>query len=145
MIALGPTPAPRFTFKPREFVRDNPLPGGEPRDPQNDVLEVLRRVRECERPAGLDAVATPVHRRSRRHRDYWLFLIAGNLTLLALFCGWVMLGVAVHPWMSAMPDQFLPILERFFLHSPLLAMPSICMAFYSVALTWLMFGVMNDY
>jgi hypothetical protein len=44
-----------------------------------------------------------------------------------------------------MPDQFLPILERFLLHSPLLAIPGICMAFYSSALTWLMFGVMNDY
>ena len=44
-----------------------------------------------------------------------------------------------------MPDQFWPILNMVLFHSPIMAWGLVAFFTYWVALTWLMFGLMDDY
>lgn len=62
-----------------KFERVNTAPGvGE----KVDVTAMLNEVRQMERDAGLDLVKPERFRVSRRTRDFWIMLIAGNALLL---------------------------------------------------------------
>jgi hypothetical protein len=138
------TPKPAFRFKPTEFERAN-RPLGEPdktpaidvRDlyqhanavsaasPQparveNEVHAILRANLVQADEAGLNAVELTPQRASRRKREYWLLLVGGNLLIAALVFG----------------------LSR---NVVVLVFAGSGMIFYSLALTWIMWMVMDDY
>lgn len=114
-------PRPPLTFKPKEFERVNPAPSGGPPPPANDIFAIQREIRAREIASGMDElkpVGTP--RRSRRRRDYWFMLVAGNLAFV-LLAGLGSLNVV------ALVYAFSGII------------------LYSVGLTWVMWFVMSDY
>ena len=148
--AAGPAEpeAPRrdFHFKPTEFERANPpagakagpgpihvaqlyraanspahpAPAAAPAPAENDVHAILRANHAANEAKGLNQVIPQEPPPSRRKRDYWLLLIAGNL----LFGGFAVL------------TRGNPITLVFGFSG---------MIFFSVGLTWIMWGVMDKY
>jgi len=139
------TPRREFRFKPTEFERTNrPVdeddnqpaidlrtlyrqanaasPPARPAEPpaENEVHEILRANLERAKEDGLDELILRPKRLSRRKQDYWLLLIGGNV----LFAGLVLLMAK-------------NIVSLVFGGSG--------MIFYSLALTWIMWFVMDDY
>jgi hypothetical protein len=98
---------------------NSPADGAGP--PSVDVHAMLRDNLEHEKSAGLHELKPQPARRTRRRRDYWRLLCAGNL----LF-GLVAVSVG-----------------------PGAAMPFVCaiggMGIFTAALTWIMWFVMDDY
>jgi len=116
-----PEPTPKkYELKPREFERLNAEPGAQPPSAAHDVFAIRRDLREREQAAGLDDRVLGPPLSSRRKRDYWLMLVAGNL-----FFGAVM---------------FLGRHELLVLFGTMAAMLS-----YTLALSWVMWQVMSDY
>lgn len=102
-------PRKNYGFKDREFKRENPLAGAAPpmptakelailagpavhapkgatgpkADDPNDVYNALQKNRVIEQAHGLDQVEIRKVK-SRRTRDFWLFLIGGNLAIIGL-------------------------------------------------------------
>jgi hypothetical protein len=72
-------PKPRqFVFKAKEFERINAPAGSQEPSADHDVYAIRRQLRERERAAGRDDLSPRPARRSRRKRDYWLLMLAGN-------------------------------------------------------------------
>lgn len=114
-------PRPPLTFKPTEFERVNAAPTDEPPPPANDIFALQRELRAREIASGMDElkpVETP--RRSRRRRDYWFLLAAGNLGFVALAAISSLNAIALVYTFSGI-------------------------ILYSVGLTWVMWFVMSDY
>jgi hypothetical protein len=89
--------------------------------PANEVHAMLNENLARANAAGLNQVALPPKRLSRRKRDYWLIMLAGNgglLTVFALFIG-------------------------FNLYSTMFALFGL--TFFSCGVTWIMWHVMDDY
>jgi hypothetical protein len=79
------TPPPRkFELKRPTFERLNAPPGTQPASAAHDVYAIRHELREREKASGLDALAPAPPRVSRRKRDYWLLMAAGNAGLLSL-------------------------------------------------------------
>lgn len=143
----NPPESPRreFRFKPTEFERSNrPLDeaddqpaidlrtlyrqansDGLPVTPsappeENEVHAILRANLERAKEDGLDELILRPKPMSRRKKDYWLMLIGGNLLLVALV---VLMAKNVVS----------------------LVFGGSGMIFYSLALTWIMWFVMDDY
>lgn len=86
-----------------------------------DVHEMLRDNLEHEKFAGLHELKPLPPRRSRRRRDYWLLLCAGNLAL-GLVAAWFGPGAAM-PFLCAI----------------------VGIGLFTAATIWLMWFVMGDY
>jgi len=139
-----PEPPPReFNLKPTEYERVNrpadSTPGNKPihvaqlyraantpkTSPappvktENEIHAILRANLAAEKAKGLNEVI-PTKRRSRRKQDYWLLLIGWNLLVGAV-------AVQSHR------------------HSVTLVFCLSAAVFVSVALTWIMWGIMDDY
>jgi hypothetical protein len=117
-----PDPPRKFyKLKEAEFERVNPLPG-EPQPPttSQDVHAILRDNLDRANEAGLNALTAQERRPSRRKRDYWTLLLIGN----AFFgCGLAYFGLQSVPGIFALGG----------------------MIFFSGALTWVMWFVMDNY
>ena len=115
-------PPKKYTLKPREFERLNAPPPPEATDHfpiENDVHQILRENKAVAERAGLNELVLKKVV-SRRKRDYWFMLIAGNAFIVG--------GVAI--------ARFNPI-------SLVFGLAGVVML--SLALTWLMWFVMDDY
>ncbi len=66
-----------------EFERLHAPAGSQPQSAARDIPALLPQNRAVEKQAGLDAIEFRVVK-SRRQRDYWLLLIAGNLVTAGL-------------------------------------------------------------
>lgn len=116
-----PPPRPKLGFKPKEFERLNTAPPGEPPPPANDVFAIRRELREREKTGGGDLLRPPERpARSRRRRDYWFLLAAGNLGFVVLAGLGSLNAVALVYTFSGI-------------------------VLYTVGLTWVMWFVMDDY
>ncbi|MEO6874681.1 MAG: hypothetical protein ABI222_07655 [Opitutaceae bacterium] len=142
-----PEATPRtFRFKPTEFERANTPSDNTPGNTPIDVKQHFRRAAAPKSPAagltqakaenevhamlranlakaeakGLNAVRAQPRRTSRRTRDYWLLLIGGNLLVIGLLC--------------VMSKNVMTLAFGFS-----------AMVFCSLALTWIMWGVLDDY
>jgi hypothetical protein len=111
----------------------------------NDVHAILRQNHAHANATGLNDLKPMPKRRSRRRRDYWLLLAAGNGFMLGAFLVETFVAYQVQCLAAKMPDLAITMFFQFLFHSPALALPAALMAAYSGALTWLMFGQMNDY
>ena len=109
----------------RELVRQGAasgpvLKGNAPANRANDVHAILRDNLARAEAAGLNQIAPPVPRPSRRKRDYWVLVIAGN----TLFASVALMGRG----------------------SPVMFVSGIAgCAVITAGLTWVMWGVMDDY
>jgi hypothetical protein len=114
-----PFPPPKkLTLKRAEFTTVNEPASAPPSDTAPDAMEILRINREREIAAGRDNfVPVPAPRRSRRVREYWTILLAGNLAI----------GLAY--WLD-------PSLITFCVAGALI---------FTGGITWVMFFVMEDY
>jgi hypothetical protein len=138
-------PRKNYGFKDREFQRDNPLSSDAPPLPTakelakmaggpapsaqrkagakagdpNDVFNILQHNRTIEQKHGLDKVEVR-RTRSRRKRDYWLLIVPSNL----------LLGILT--WQGRG--------NPFFLVGGLSGIIVV-----SIAATWIMWFVMEDY
>jgi hypothetical protein len=114
-------PRKLYKLKEAEFERVNPLletPGAAA--PHQDVHSILRENLARADAAGLNALTPKTRRRSRRKRDYWMLLFLGN----AFF------GAAVAYFgFKSMPGTF--------------AFGG--MIFFSCALTWIMWFIVDNY
>ena len=141
-----PAPEPprrEFRFKPTEFEVANRPAGTTPADAPIDVHQLNRLAGSPPPAAGTPAPAEneihallranlaqaeakgeneviPRHRISRRKRDYWLVLISGN-------------GLVVASVLIAQKNFIAMILGLS------------AMVFFSVALTWIMWFLLDDY
>lgn len=109
----------------RELVRQGAasgpvLKGNAPANRPNEVHALLRENLARADAAGLNDVSTAPKKASRRKRDYWVLMIAGN----ALFGTMALLG-------RGAPVMFVYGLAG-------------C-ALLTAGLTWVMWGVMDDY
>lgn len=84
--------------------------------PLNEVEEILQRNREREQQAGLDTLKRLPPVENRRRRDYWILMVGGNLVI---FFG---LNAIAGPIIAAM-----------------------LAGLFTVAITWVMYGVMDRY
>jgi hypothetical protein len=118
-------PRKTYGFKPKEFERVNaPRPEGDTAPPPpaaNDVFAIREEIRRREIAAGMD-VLKPAGPRppDRRRRDYWMLLLVGNALLLAM----------------AAIIGFNAMTTAFAFGGGL---------FYTLGLTWVMWGVMDRY
>lgn len=76
-------PPKNYAMKPRKFARVNAPAGTQAKSAEHDVYAILQQNRAVEKLAGLNEVELKVVK-SRRKRDYWLLLIAGNLLIVSL-------------------------------------------------------------
>lgn len=112
---------------------------------EHDVPSLLRFNQAIDEKRGLFAIAPKIARRSRRRRDYFILLFGvGALIFVVLLCESV-LAVSIQTMAARMPDQFWPILTQVLFHSPILLWGVASFTFYAVALTWLMYVLMDDY
>jgi hypothetical protein len=71
-------PPPRqFKLKPKAFERVNAPPGTDAKSDDHDVFAIRRQLREREQAAGLDEIAPPAPKKSRRMRDFCVCLVLG--------------------------------------------------------------------
>ena len=141
-------PAPKkYALKPKEFERVNAPRGEEAPSDDHDVYKILQQVRAREAADGFDVVAPPVAPvKSRRKRDYWLLLFAGNGLMLAIFMVEIFIGFQVQCLAARMPGELNHLFYYAFHEGrPMFFLPAVCMSAYTGALTWLMFGVMRKY
>lgn len=140
-----PAPPPReFHFKPTEYERANRPAGATPGNapitvaqlyraaggpgpspaartqPENEVHAILRANLAANDAKGLNQFVIEQRRPSRRKRDYWLVLTAGNL----VFGGFMILA---HKNVISLVFGFSG------------------MIFFSIGLTWIMWMVLDDY
>jgi len=113
-------PPPRqFQFKPKEFERVNAPRGTDAKSDDHDVYAIRRQIREREQAAGMDNVAPPPPRKSKRTRGFWLSLAFGWGVLLT--AGGLLAG---RNGMYAGAGLGIP---------------------FTVALWWIFFHILNDY
>ena len=141
----GITPTRKYALKAAEFVAVNAPRGTDAPSDAHDVMAILAGVRAREAQAGLGEVTPAAPRRSRRKRDF-LLLLAGNGVMFAIFLVELFLGFQVMCLAAQMPGEFTRLLRYAFTEGrPMFFLPGLCMAGYTAALSWLMFGVMGDY
>lgn len=133
----------------QDIIRDAAMPGSvltsTRATAENDVHKMLRLNHAHAEARGLNALKIQLKRRSKRRRDYFVLLAAGNLFIVTVYSAELLLGFQVMCLAAQMPQEFGHLIV-YALHQPTaFAMAGAGMAFFSAALTWLMFGVMNEY
>lgn len=122
--STGPAPVAEGRIDVRDLTRIAGTPGPVLSSPvpgkPNDVHQVLAGNLAAANAAGLNDVAPRPKRRSRRKRDYILLMITVN----AFFAFW-----AFGPYANAMTFVY--------------GLAGIVL--FSISLSWVMFGVMDDY
>jgi len=76
-------PPVKHTFTTAKFEAVNE-PTATPTSEPTDVHQILRANITRDEAAGLNVVKPMPKRPSRRKRDFWLMIVAGNLTIVAL-------------------------------------------------------------
>jgi hypothetical protein len=114
----GESTPPKPQLGAAKFESVNAPAAGTP--PPVDVHALLHDNLAREKAAGLHDLAPLPPRRSRRRRDYWLALVAGNLAIVALM---VVFGPGLIQLVSGGAG----------------------IVIYSCGLTWMMWVVIDDY
>lgn len=166
-----PDPPRKFyTLKPREFERVNPPASGDAATPPdvaelariasrgdvrgrpaasaaspNEVHAMLQLNHAADVAAGLNEPAPAPPRVRRRRRDYLLLLFAGNLFIVVIYAVEIVLGFQVQCLAARMPGEFYNLLRYAWDNPASYALTFVGIGFFSIALTWLMYGVMDDY
>lgn len=120
-------------------------PAPSPISAEHDVYALLQFNHEIEKRHGLFKLTPQFARKSRRNRDYLILLSVVGTLIVAVLVAEAVLAVSVQTLAGGMPDQFWPILGQVLFHSPIFAWGLAMFAFFVSALTWLMFGLMDDY
>lgn len=126
MAETPATPPRKFEFKPKAFERVNePRPEAAadavPPPAANDVFAIRQELRAREIAAGFDELKpTERPRSTKRRRDYWLLLLAGNAAIVGTAA---LVGANVMTVVYAFAGVVL----------------------YSLGLTWTMWVVMDRY
>lgn len=121
--------------------RGAPAPTNEANDVHAVLIENLARADA----AGLNNVAPPTRPLRRRRRDYLMLMLGGNAFIGGLYGTELLFGFQVQCMAAQMPDEF-GNLVRFALHNPAsYAMGLVGMVFFTLCITWLMYGVMDNY
>lgn len=130
----------------RQGVPSGPLRSAHaPANRENEVHAMLRENLARADAAGLNVVAPPQHTFRRRKRDYWMLMVIGNLFIAVIYVVELLLGFQVQCLAAKMPGEFANLV-RYAVHNPAVwVLAPVGMLFFSGCLTWLMFGVMDDY
>jgi hypothetical protein len=112
---------------------------------ENEIHGILRDNLARANAAGLNEVLPMTRKYRRRRRDYLVLIIGGNLFIAVVYAVEMFIGFQVQSLAAKMPNEF-SNLVRFALHTPTsYAMALVGMVFFSGCLTWLMYGIMDDY
>ncbi len=122
-----------------------PLAPARPASAEHDVASLLLFNQAIEKKHGRFTLAPHRPRKSRRLRDYLVLLFGIGGLIFAILIVEAMFAVSMQTMASRMPDQFWPVFTKVLFHSPIMAWGLACFTFYAAALTWLMFGLMDDY
>lgn len=146
----GPTEGDSGRIDVRDLVRqglaDGPLLGNNgPANRENEVHQILRENHAHAEAAGLNAVVPCRRRGSRRRRDYVVLMVVVNTAILALYSVQILIGFQVQCLAARMPGHFGGLVRYAIVTPQLYVIPAAGMIFFSAALTWLMFHVMEDY
>lgn len=129
-------------------VRKKAGPAAAPAKPvpaEHDVAALLQFNHELEKRRGLFTVGPFAPRKSRRKRDYWLIVGGVGVLFFGVLLAEAVVAVALQTLAARMPDQFWPIFWQVLFHSPILGWGLAMYSVVVVAVTWLMFGLMEDY
>ena len=121
------------------------LSANAPGNRANDVHALLAGNHACAEAAGLNAVALPSGRRSRRRRDFRLLLAGGNAFIFAVFAAPTVVAFQVQLLASRQTFELSALLRHIAAAPALYAIPALGSVAFSAALAWLMFHVIEDY
>jgi hypothetical protein len=146
----SPTPSPSGPIDVRQLAKlasanTRLLSGNAPANRANDVHAMLAGNHARADAAGLNDIAFQPRRRSKRKRDYWIVLIAGNGLIVGAYATQIVIGFQVQCIAARMPFEFFNLIRWAVSTPAMYAIPSLGILFFSAGLTWLMFHVMNDY
>jgi hypothetical protein len=111
----------------------------------NDVQAVLLENLARADAAGLNEVAPPTRPYRRRRRDYLVLMIGGNGFIAGLYSLEMLFGFQVQCMAAQMPNEFWNLV-RFAVQNPATyAMGLVGMVFFSLCVTWLLYGVLDNY
>ena len=111
---------------------------------ENDVHGILRENHAVANAAGLNRVA-PVVRPHRRRRDFRLLMIFGNGFIATVYWLEIVLAFQVQCLAAQMPGEFYNLILYAVSNPIFYILPIGCMAFFSAAVAWLLYGVLDDY
>ncbi len=155
--ANHPAPGGNAAFRPevappdaRELARlaagHRPLlSANAPANRPNDVHALLAGNHARAEAAGLNALAPQPRRRSKRRRDYWILLLGGNAAIVGLYSAPILGAYQVQCLAKNLPFEFFMLLRWAIKQPVLYAIPALGVVFYSAALTWVMFHLMEDH
>jgi hypothetical protein len=129
----------RIAATGRSHVSSSPSPNRE-----NEIHTILRDNLAVANAAGLNRVA-PVRKYRRRKRDFIILMIGGNGFIATVYSFELLLGFQVQCMAARMPMEFYNLVRYAFSNPIVYILPFICMAFFSSAVAWLLFGVLDDY
>lgn len=111
---------------------------------ENEVHAMLRENLARADAAGLNEVA-PVKVFHRRKRDFIVLLILGNGFIAVVYAIELVIGFQVQCLAARMPFEFWNLMRSAFTNPAVFALPVAGMVFFSAAVAWLMYGMMDDY
>jgi hypothetical protein len=154
VVPPGAAPDPDAPIDVRDLIRQGAGTGKVLRTPAqaaatsnatNDVHVVLQENLARANAAGINDVAPPTRPYRRRKRDYLVLLIGGNLFIAGLYSVEMLFGFQVQCMAAQMPNEFGNLI-RFALQNPAsYAMGLVGMVFFTLCLSWLMYGVLDNY
>lgn len=112
---------------------------------RNQVHAMLEQNHAVADAAGLNRVNPPTYKYRRRRRDYIVLMIGGNGFILVVYFAEIALGFQVQCLAAHMPFAFYGLLQHFLSNPIIFLLPTLCIAFFSAAMTWLLYGVLDDY
>ena len=150
----GPAPDPSAPIDVRDLIRQGAgqrkilrtsAEAAAASNAANDVHAILQENLARANAAGLNQVAPPTRPYRRRKRDYLVLLIVGNTFIGGLYSLELLFGFQVQCMAAQMPNEFWNLV-RFALANPTsYAMGLVGMVFFTLCLTWLMYGVLDNY
>jgi hypothetical protein len=112
--------------------------------PKNEVHDMLKQNLAVANAAGLNAVA-PVRKYHRRKRDFLVLMIGGNLFIVTVYSVELLIGFQVQCLAAHLPFELYNLIRYAFSNPVIYGIPLICMTFFSVAVSWILYGVLDDY
>ncbi|HUR56170.1 MAG TPA: hypothetical protein VM029_00565, partial [Opitutaceae bacterium] len=112
---------------------------------ENDVHAILQENLARANAAGLNEVAPPTRPYRRRKRDYLLLLFLGNAFIAGLYSLEMLFGFQVQCMAAQMPNEFWNLVRYALANPATYAMGLVGMVFFTLCLTWLMYGVLDNY
>ncbi|MSU49230.1 MAG: hypothetical protein EXS37_09130 [Opitutus sp.] len=147
--AMGPGEADNGRIDVRDLFKKANQPGpalsAKARPAADNEIHVMLRENVAHaNAAGLNTVA-PARKFHRRKRDFVVLVIAGNGFIAVIYSVEMFIGFQVQCLAARLPFEFWNLVWYAITHPATYALPLAGMVFFTIAVAWLLFGVIDDY